>query len=47
MSLNYEINAVEVVKLSSVRYFYEKEVSQSYTEKVRKVVPIKKGEKKD
>lgn len=39
ISLTFEINPVEIVKLNEAKYLYSKDVVQSYTEKVRKVVP--------
>ena len=38
ISLTFEINPIEIVKLNEVKYLYSKDVIQSYTEKVRKAV---------
>ena len=40
ISLTFEINPLKVVKLNEAKYLYSKEVTQSYTEKVKKVIPV-------
>lgn len=39
LSLTFEIHPLEVVRLQGVKYLYSKDIVQSYTEKVKKVVP--------
>jgi hypothetical protein len=48
VKLTFEINPISVVLLNEVKFTYEKEVVQSYTEKVRKYTPkIKKNKTED
>jgi hypothetical protein len=47
ISLTFEIQPVEIVKLVESKYLYSKEVTQSYTEKVRKVVPVSDKKEKE
>lgn len=47
ISLTFEINPVEIVKFNEAKYVYSKDVIQSYTEKVRKVIPVNKTEEEE
>jgi hypothetical protein len=47
VSLTFEINPVEIVKLNEAKYLYSKDVVQSYTEKVRKTVPRNESEEEE
>lgn len=37
--MTFEINPIELITLKDVKYIYQKEIVQVYTEKVRKIKP--------